>query len=222
VDAPDEGGSTALLEAVEADDLAMVDFLLAAGADPNHEQVGFPALGCVTSRSMAIRLLAAGANPAALRYEQQRLFLEATSVGVSDPFEGLTLADFERDRTRRFGSSNAESMPVPFWVAMVRAGLTGYQAANRFGADTFDRERPVWSADRMGQSITLLPDGRVVQIAGEHEDGYDPDFCIYNDVVVHHPDGRVEIFGYLAGVNYPGRPATTILAGLRRGWFSCR
>jgi hypothetical protein len=26
----------------------------------------------------------------------------------------------------------------------------------------------------------------------------------------------------VAGVNYPGRPATTILAGLRRGCFSCR
>lgn len=33
-------------------------------------------------------------------------------------------------------------------------------------------------------------------IAGEHEDHYDPDFYIYNDVVVRHPDGRMEIYVY--------------------------
>ncbi len=33
-------------------------------------------------------------------------------------------------------------------------------------------------------------------IAGEHEDCYDPDFQIYNDVVVLHPDGRMDILGY--------------------------
>jgi len=41
-----------------------------------------------------------------------------------------------------------------------------------------------------------LPDGRTVCIGGEHEDYYDPDFCIYNDVVVFGPNGSVEIYGY--------------------------
>lgn len=196
VDAVDHGGSTPLVDAVEADDLVMVDLLLAVGANPNHRQVGFPALGCVESRAMAIRLLNAGADPADLRYEQQRLFLGATTGGVRDLVDGLGPAEFERDRTRRFGKFNAEPMTAPFWHAMVRSGLTGYQAAKTFGADSFDPAGPVWCANRMGQSLTLLPDGRVVQIAGEHEDSYDPDFCIYNDVIVHHQDGRVEIFGY--------------------------
>ncbi|KAL0251565.1 hypothetical protein GEMRC1_000778 [Eukaryota sp. GEM-RC1] len=35
---------------------------------------------------------------------------------------------------------------------------------------------------------TLLRDGRTVFIAGEHEDYYDPDFYIYNDVVVESAD----------------------------------
>jgi hypothetical protein len=35
-----------------------------------------------------------------------------------------------------------------------------------------------------------------VEIGGEHEDYYDPDFCIYNDVVVHNGQGRFRIFGY--------------------------
>ena len=33
-------------------------------------------------------------------------------------------------------------------------------------------------------------------ISGEHEDHYDADFFIYNDVVVAAPDGPVEIYGY--------------------------
>ena len=45
-------------------------------------------------------------------------------------------------------------------------------------------------------SFTELPDGRFVQIGGEHEDSYDPDFCIYNDVVVHDRSGQFEIMGY--------------------------
>ena len=45
-------------------------------------------------------------------------------------------------------------------------------------------EQPFWSWQRFGRTSTALPDGRVIHIAGEHEDFYDPDFCIYNDVMV--------------------------------------
>jgi hypothetical protein len=55
---------------------------------------------------------------------------------------------------------------------------------------------------------TVMSDGRILCIAGEHEDSYDPDFCIYNDVVVLRPtmaaqdvtltSGEVEIYGYPA------------------------
>lgn len=49
----------------------------------------------------------------------------------------------------------------------------------------FDR-RPTWTfAERMGQTTTELPDGRLVFIGGEHENFYDPDFHIYNDVCVY-------------------------------------
>jgi len=39
-------------------------------------------------------------------------------------------------------------------------------------------------------------DARVVTIAGEHEDHYDPDFYIYNDVLVTHPSGELKLYGY--------------------------
>lgn len=44
--------------------------------------------------------------------------------------------------------------------------------------------------------MTILEDGRALFIAGEHEDSYDPDFCIYNDLIVFHTDKSVQIFAY--------------------------
>ncbi|PPD39831.1 MAG: hypothetical protein CTY16_18295 [Methylobacter sp.] len=41
-----------------------------------------------------------------------------------------------------------------------------------------------------------MPDGRIIYIAGEHEDHYDPDFYIYNDVVVIRPDNVIEFYAY--------------------------
>ncbi len=35
-----------------------------------------------------------------------------------------------------------------------------------------------WTNQRFGQTTTVLPDGRTLAIAGEHEDSYDPDFWI--------------------------------------------
>src|SRR4029079_15688756 len=108
-----------------------------------------------------------------------------------------TPEDFERAYTRRFGTTNPERIVEPFWESMIRAGVSGSE-----GMTVFDSEGrgshpgPIWCAQRFGQSLTFLPDGRTVQIAGEHEDWYDPDFCIYNDVFVHGADGSVFIYGY--------------------------
>ena len=60
---------------------------------------------------------------------------------------------------------------------------------------------PVWCFSRLGRTSTTLPDGTTVQIGGEHEDFYDPDFLIYNDVVVFAPgstseEPRFTIYGY--------------------------
>lgn len=74
---------------------------------------------------------------------------------------------------------------------------------------------PGWCFDRFGQSTNQLPDGRIVFIAGEHEDHYDPDFYIYNDVVVQHPDGRVDIFGYPREVFPPTDFHSATLVGNR-------
>jgi hypothetical protein len=55
---------------------------------------------------------------------------------------------------------------------------------------------------------------------GEHEDHYDPDFFIHNDVVVRTPDGEVAIYGYPTEVFLPTDfhtatllPASIVLIG---------
>ena len=55
-----------------------------------------------------------------------------------------------------------------------------------------------WAGCRLGLARTELNDGRVFSNTGEHEDYYDPDFLIYNDIIVEYPDGHVKIFGYPA------------------------
>ena len=52
-----------------------------------------------------------------------------------------------------------------------------------------------------------------MQIGGEHEDYYDPDFCIYNDVFVREPDGTITIWAYPESVFPPTDFHTATLMG---------
>ena len=103
---------------------------------------------------------------------------------------------FLKWRSPRFGTSNPEQMNNPVWEWLVKSRINAYQASQRLNGPSALDAGPGWCFDRFGQSSNQLPDARVVFIAGEHEDSYDPDFYIYNDVVVQHPGGRIEILGY--------------------------
>jgi hypothetical protein len=103
---------------------------------------------------------------------------------------------FREWRSPRFGRSNPERMNNPVWEWMIRCQLSAYGLNQRLNGPGPFSAGPGWCFRRFGQSSTALPDGRIVLIGGEHEDDYDPDFYIYNDAVVRHPDGHLEIFGY--------------------------
>jgi hypothetical protein len=119
---------------------------------------------------------------------------------------------FSEWRSPRHGRSNPEQMNNPVWEWLIRSRWSAYRANEHFkGASPF-RTGPGWCFQRFGQSSTHLPDGRVVQIAGEHEDYYDPDFFIYNDVVVRHPDGTIDIFGYPTDIFPPTDSHSATLA----------
>jgi hypothetical protein len=128
---------------------------------------------------------------------------------------GITRELFLEWRSPRFGRSNPERMNNPVWEWLIKSKLSAFLAAEKLnGPDPLD-SGPGWCFDRFGQSSTELPDGRIVLIAGEHEDHYDPDFYIYNDVVVQHADGKIEIFGYPQDIFPPTDFHTATLAGNR-------
>lgn len=129
---------------------------------------------------------------------------------------------FEQQRRPRFGNANPERMNCAFWEWMIRseevksvevegglaeAGLMmregklksaygPYRARDFFKVPMIREDGPIWTFERYGATRTELPDGRVICIGGEHEDYYDPDFHIYNDLVVFRVDGEIEIYGY--------------------------
>ncbi len=144
---------------------------------------------------------------------------------------------FEQFRRPRFGTTNPERMTNPWWDHAVRAGANAYRlrlplgAQWRHGAGDRWHNDPDWCFDRYGMTQTPLPDGRIVCIAGEHEDHYDPDFCIYNDVIVIHPapgeswvteeSGQVDVFGYPRSVFPPTDFHSATLVGDRIVIIGC-
>lgn len=108
----------------------------------------------------------------------------------------------------RFGIANPESADNAVWRASITQHLSAWRLRKQAGAIHLGQSQPgrsdyrdttpgpFWSWQRFGRTSTALLDGRIVHVAGEHEDWYDSDFCIYNDVVVEHPGGEIEIFLY--------------------------
>jgi hypothetical protein len=127
---------------------------------------------------------------------------------TSPPASGPTLAkgdvppkDVTRDlflvwRTPRLGMSNPQRLTNSVWAWLARRKVNAYLANRHFGGPSSMAVGPCFCVSRFGQSVSQLADGRVVAIGGEHEDYYDPDFFIYNDVIVTGASGDVTIFGY--------------------------
>lgn len=96
--------------------------------------------------------------------------------------------DYEKNKHFEFGTNNPTLMQKPFWKYMIcNSHLQAYHARKQNSID-FENDAyvgpPIWCFARFGATQTYLPDGRLIRIGGEHEDCYDPDFQIYNDVVV--------------------------------------
>jgi hypothetical protein len=148
---------------------------------------------------------------------------------------------FDQQRRPRFGNANPERMKLAFWEWMIRGddapptdggspleelGLRmregklksrygPYHARDLFHIPLNREDGPICTFDRMGATRSQLADGRVICVGGEHEDFYDPDFYIYNDVVVLGPAGEIEIYGYAKEVFPPTDFHTATVAGDR-------
>ncbi|HEY6512415.1 MAG TPA: hypothetical protein VI032_10575 [Burkholderiaceae bacterium] len=127
----------------------------------------------------------------------------------------ITQEEFLAWRSPRLGDTNPTDLTNPLWAWMVRTRFNAYQGNQAWGGPSPFDAGPMCCFDRFGQSTTALPDGRTLYIAGEHEDSYDPDFFIYNDVVVVQRDGAITIHGYPKDVFPPTDFHTATLAGGR-------
>lgn len=127
------------------------------------------------------------------------------------------LAEFTPEQFRelseiKVGQGNPELIENPFWEAMIRSGLSAFEAREYFPKDSASAG-PVWCFQRRRWSQTSMADGSAVIIGGSHEDFYDPDFAIYNDVVVCHMSGTVDIYGYPPDKFLPTDGHTATLVG---------
>ena len=103
--------------------------------------------------------------------------------------------DFQNWRNPRRASKNPEKMNNVFWEWCIKKRQSAYAINEEFEGPNSMEAGPCWCFDRMGQSHLKLADGREIFIAGEHEDHYDPDFYIYNDVVVIDGE-KIDIYQY--------------------------
>lgn len=199
IDAVDDSGNSALQLAAQTGSAECVRLLLDARANVRlGNTYGDTAMSSAASVEVVRQLQAVGEDLNLISDSMKR---ELT--GLSG-FKSLDCSpeEYQTGKRPRAGRSNPEEMCIPFWKAMVRSGCYAYPARKQFD-DTREMNGPVWCFARFGCSFTELPDGRFVQIAGEHEDYYDPDFCIYNDVIVHTAPGEFTIYGYPKDVFQP-------------------
>ena len=136
---------------------------------------------------------------------RRRLDAQFVMDTVFQPPADMTREQFLQWRSPRRGTDNPHVMTNDVWKWLIETRLpedytntrlSAYQANKAFNGPDSMNAGPCWCFDRFGQSETTLPDGRIVYVGGEHEDFYDPDFYIYNDVVIVDTSGNVQIFGY--------------------------
>ncbi len=243
IDPTDRGkyGKTAVMLAIESGNLAMLKWLLAKGFDVAEvDDSGETALRFAIQQDaveFVALLLRAGADPKQMPENARSSIFWAKSIAVmqmlvmaGEDFNGISrsvrrlltkmktdtyqtsLEKYRLTKQHRFGLTNPEVMTVDFWRSMVCNGFSTGEARREFN-EPDDSDAVIWSFDRFGQSLTELPDGRIIEIGGQQDGNYDPDFCIYNDVVVHDGQGNFQIFGYPQAIFPPTDFHTATLVG---------
>jgi ankyrin repeat protein len=211
---------TALGVAATEGSKEIVRILLDRGANPSTGERFDSILSRAKDRDTILMLLEAGADPAELDAAGRRKLL-GLGEERQEALLKVTAEQYFAHRYDREGATNPEDMSDPFRLAMIRDGGPAFRARVQFkdeiefvcGLTQEARPPQVWCFDRFGPSFTLMPDGRTILIGGEHEDYYDPDFCIYNDVTVFHTNGSIQVFGYPRDVFEPTDFHTANLVG---------
>lgn len=119
-------------------------------------------------------------------------------------------------RLRRQGDANPEIVRNRVWLMMIHARKSASWGREAFNIpiDSACRSAaPTWTFVRHGRSVVQLRDGRILYVGGSHEDWYDADFCIYNDVVVENVNGTYEICAYPESIFPPSDFQSATIVG---------
>lgn len=118
------------------------------------------------------------------------------------PFE-----EFVKHYSFEFGQTNPQVMNNPFWLYMAQnPKISAYKIMMDYDSQGSDLEfidKAVYTHDRFGAAEVALPNGDIIKIGGGHEDYYDPNYCVYNEVVRYGDKGEVTIYGYPEEVLQP-------------------
>lgn len=234
-------GETAVFEAAERGAVGCLKRLIEAGVDiATPRNSGTTPIEAATKRQAIEMLLDAGADLNCLDREQRATLFgysvdepPACSADDYQKYRSRAFGRFNPERihnpfwTAMVRCGGAAALAEMKFSAEARAlrktkASTPAEKTRKTWNDPrvkpkteidFDLGYPIWCYQRFGQSINRLPDGRFIEIAGEHEDFYDPNFCIYNDVIVHDGRGQCEIYAYPSEVFPPTDFHTATLVG---------
>ncbi|MFZ6768341.1 ankyrin repeat domain-containing protein [Undibacterium sp. Di26W] len=200
IEATDNYLNTPLILAAELGLTDCVRFFLERGADVSKEsQIPYRAIQVAKNLDIVDLLVKCGEdiNDISPRMHANLLGIEHNASPV------VSKEDYLIGRYREFGAANGVKTNKPFWLAMIRSGASAWRASEMFHDDGSHDGNIIWCYERYGRTTTILPDGRIIEIGGEHEDFYDPDFCIYNDVIVFEKNGDINIYSYTTEIFPP-------------------
>jgi ankyrin repeat protein len=209
-DDTDEFQTTALMEAAEVGAAECMKVLIEAGANIHLENhIEHKAITMASNLDVVRLLVSGGADLNDINDDMRAVLTKLPN----DKRIFVSREEYLATKNRRFGKSNPEKMNFPFWKSMVTSGVNAWFAKDQFDDNKELKRDEIFCFQRFGKSINEIPDGRIIEIAGEHEDHYDPNFCIYNDVIVHYGDGTFDILGYPKEVFPPTDFHTATLVG---------
>ena len=128
------------------------------------------------------------------KYKKKYLNLRNETDGVKDNENSDIKNVPEKYIYARYGTANPEQVNNYFWKYMIKNfTIDAWNITQRLNIadkinDNFNNRPAIYCFQRFMQSSITLSDGRKIYVGGEHEDHYDPDFFIYNDIIVISTD----------------------------------
>lgn len=210
IESTDKFLNTPLIEASELGMTQCVEYLINQGADIYKENHIPERAIQVASNLDIVQLLVEQGDDINDICEETHADLLGVKINEAPQVSREELQD---GVYRKFGKSNPEKTNIKYWIEMIKCGASAWQGKRIYSDIEISEDSPAWSYQRFGKSTTILGNGHIIEIAGEHEDYYDPDFCIYNDVVVFDGKGNIDIFSYPEDVFPPTDFHTATLVG---------